>query len=57
MIKKIQFILLFVFVSQTIWAQQESIKIEVKNQPLNLVLVELRDQYNFSLTSTKWFPM
>lgn len=50
MIKKITFILLFLFAVQIVFAQKTAIKINVKNKALNAVLVELRDNYDFQFS-------
>lgn len=50
MIKKYIIIALFLFAWHCIFAQPMSIKIEAKDQALNVVLVQLREQYDFQFS-------
>jgi hypothetical protein len=50
MSRKIGILLVFVLLALSIFAQQESIKIDAQNLPLNLLLVQLRDRHNIQLS-------
>ncbi|MBV5314121.1 MAG: TonB-dependent receptor plug domain-containing protein [Prolixibacteraceae bacterium] len=50
MIKRISILFLFAWLTLTASAQNKIIKVDANNQPLNVVLVQLRDQYNFQFS-------
>ena len=50
MIRKTTILFLLVWMAVTIPAQTKVIRVDVNNQPLNTVLVHLRDQYNFQFS-------
>jgi len=50
MIKRISILFMFVWLTLTASSQTKIIKVDANNQPLNVVLVQLRDQYNFQFS-------
>jgi hypothetical protein len=50
MIRKITILFLFALMVVIALAQTKAIRLDINNQPLNVVLVHLRDQYNFQFS-------